>query len=137
MSFTQIVCNLSLCVLSAGEQMWGKQSCSCVSLQIAAHNSPVIPLVFAIPLIPLLVAALLRSRARLALVNAPCIGWAPLFTNVLQLHSALYSRHPHWREQTSSGISNHVVTRCRCMFSTSGLFLEPSTAFFRTLHPSH
>lgn len=79
------------------EQVWGKQSRSCVSLQIAAQNSPVFPVLFAIPLILLLVAALLRSRARLALTNAPGIGSAPLFANVFQLHSALYPRHPHGR----------------------------------------
>lgn len=74
--------------------MGGKQSRSCVRLQIATQNSPVFPVLFAIPLIPLLVAVLLRSGARLALVNAPGIGSATLFSNVLQLHSALYPRHP-------------------------------------------
>lgn len=83
--------------ISAGEQVWGKQSRSCLSLQIAAQNSPVFLVPFAIPLVPPLVAALLKGSAAPGPGHAPAVGSATLFSNVFQLHSARYPPHPHGR----------------------------------------
>lgn len=109
-SFAQVVICLhvnvrNVCISMEEQVCVGReQPRSCVSLQMTAQNSPVCPppilhppILFAIPLIPLLVAALLRSRACLALVNAPGIRSAPLFSNNLRLHSTSRPCHPHRR----------------------------------------